>query len=380
MRIFTNGAEMIARGALRAGCNFFAGYPITPASPILQAMIDELPKAGGVAIQAEDEIAALGMCIGAAMAGSRAMTATSGPGISLFSENIGAAIMLETPLVIVDVQRMGPATGGATTTAQGDVQFLRWGTSGGFPTIVLCPTDAAECYWLIQVAFDLAERFRTPVFLATDKHTALDKVALDVESLAETPVRKRALASIKGEFTPYRFDPPEHVSPMAHYGGPHLVRVTTSAHDEAGYLIKDPAKMGSLNRHLSAKIEAHADEIALVKSDLQAGAETLVVSYGVTAGAMDEAVLTARQKGARVSALTVYSLWPIPERQIREAAQGVRRVVVAELNLGQYRREVERLTRGEQDVIGVNRVDGELITPDEILTSLIKGGRGDSIF
>lgn len=367
MRVFIHGAETIARGALQAGCNFFAGYPITPASPILQTMIDELPKVGGVAIQAEDEIAALGMCIGAAMAGSRAMTATSGPGMSLFSENIGAAIMLEAPLVIVDVQRMGPATGGATTTAQGDVQFLRWGTSGGYPVIVLCPTDAADCYWLTQKAFDLAERFRAPVFLATDKHTVMDKTTLDVESLREAPVRERVLAD-EGEFKPYRFDPPEGVPPMAHYGGPHLVRVTTSAHDEAGYLIKDPLEMERLNRHLSAKIEAHADEIAMVKTDLQEGAETLLVSFGVTAGAMDEAVSIARQGGLRVSALTVYSLWPVPERQIREALRGVRRVAVAELNLGQYRREIERLARDGVEVIGVNRVDGDLITPEEIVT------------
>src|SRR5512142_3063208 len=172
MREFMDGAEAITRGALTAGCNFFAGYPITPAAPILLRMLRELPKVGGVGIQAEDEIASMGMCIGAAMTGAKAMTATSGPGLSLYSENIGLAIMGEVPLVIVDVMRLGPATGGATTVSQGDVQFLRWGTSGGFPIIALCPTNAADCFRLVQQAFNLAERFRTPVFLATDKETA----------------------------------------------------------------------------------------------------------------------------------------------------------------------------------------------------------------
>ena len=162
MREFLNGAEAIARGAIDAGCTFFAGYPITPATPILLHMARELPKVGGVAIQAEDEIAAMGFCIGATMAGARALTATSGPGISLYSENIGLAIMGEVPMVIVDCQRMGPATGAATTTAQGDIQFLRWGTSGGYPLIVLCPASVSDCYNLTRKAFDLAERFRLP--------------------------------------------------------------------------------------------------------------------------------------------------------------------------------------------------------------------------
>ena len=173
MRELTDGATAIVRGALDAGCDFFAGYPITPASPILMDMMRELPRVGGVAIQGEDEIASIGMCIGAAMAGARAMTATSGPGMSLYSENVGLAVMGEVPLVIVDVQRLGPATGGATTVGQGDVQFARWGTSGGFPVIVLAPSSIAECYELTVEAFALARRFRCPVFLLTDKELNL---------------------------------------------------------------------------------------------------------------------------------------------------------------------------------------------------------------
>ena len=364
VRELTDGSTAIARGALAAGCDFFAGYPITPASPILAMMLSELPKVGGVGIQAEDEIAAIGMCIGATMTGSRAMTATSGPGISLYSESIGLAIMGEVPLVIVDVQRLGPATGGATTTGQGDVQFVRWGTAGGYPVIALAPSSIGECYSLTMRAFDLAERFRCPVFLLTDKelNTTLNTVASDWDA---PPVRRRPVAEEAAGSKPYRFTPEGEVPPMAHYGEAAKLRFTGSTHDESAFITKDPATVGRLNRHLAAKIEEHRDEIELVVGDLEEGAETLVVSYGVTAGAMREAVRWARRDGARVSALTVHSLWPVPETALRAALGPVRRVVVAELNLGQYRREIERLAGG-REVLGLHRVDGELISPAEI--------------
>lgn len=368
MREFIDGAEAIARGALDAGCTFFAGYPITPATPILLHMIRELPKVGGVAIQAEDEIAALGFCLGAAMTGARAFTATSGPGIALYSEHIGLAIMAEVPVVIVDVQRMGPATGGATTTAQGDIQFLRWGTSGGYPVIVLAPTDVYDCYRLTQRAFDLAERFRVPVFLATDKDTVATRTTVESASFERVPVRARPLADPAAPFVPYRVEHLDDVPPLAHFGGPHLVRLTSSSHDERGYLTKAPADLDRLNRHLAAKIEQHLDEIALVETDQQAGAETLIIGYGITARPVQDAVQAARGAGERVSSLIVRSLWPVPEQAIRAALQGVRRIVVAELNLGQYRREIERLARGDQQVVGVCRVDGTLIGAEDILS------------
>ncbi|MBN2305016.1 MAG: 2-oxoacid:acceptor oxidoreductase subunit alpha [Anaerolineae bacterium] len=374
MKEFTNGAEAIARAALDSGCTFFAGYPITPATPILLHMVEELPKVGGVAIQGEDEIASIGFCVGAAMTGARAMTATSGPGISLYSETIGLAIIGEVPLVIVDVQRLGPSTGGATTVAQGDTQFLRWGTGGGYPVIVLAPTNVPDCYNLTRRAFDLAERYRTPVFLATDKETVASSVTVPLNAYENFPVRERTLAPAdNGTFTPYRYHPADSVPPMAHLGGPHMVRFTGSSHDERGYLSKNPRDVGALNAHLAAKIDAHADEIALVESDLQDGAETLVISYGLTARSAREAVRQVRATGTRVSMLTVYTLWPVPETAIRAALTGIRRVIVPELNLGQYRREIERVI-GEQTekitVTGVHRVDGELITPDEIIEAL----------
>jgi 2-oxoglutarate ferredoxin oxidoreductase subunit alpha len=374
MREFTDGSTAIVRGALDAGCTFFAGYPITPASPILMQILRELPKVGGVAIQAEDEIASIGMCIGATLAGARALTATSGPGLSLYSENIGLAIMGEVPLVIVDVQRLGPATGGATSVGQGDVQFVRWGTGGGYPVIALAPSSVPECYSLTRRAFDLAERFRCPVFLLTDKELDMTSVTVDVESWEKPPVRARALLATPdaGPFAnppPYRYEPADAVPPMAQYGGETLVRFTGSTHDERALITKAPNKVGALNEHLRAKIEEHADEIELVRKDCEAGASTLLVSYGVTAGAMREAVRTLRGAGRKVSALTLQSLWPVPEQALLDALQHVDHVVVAELNHGQYRREIERMAPG-MEVCGLNRVDGELITPEQFVEAV----------
>jgi 2-oxoglutarate ferredoxin oxidoreductase subunit alpha len=364
---FIDGNEAIARAALHAGCTFFAGYPITPATSILLHMTRELPKIGGIAIQAEDEIASIGMCIGAAMSGARVMTATSGPGISLYSENIGLAIMGEVPIVIVDVQRMGPATGAATTGSQGDIQFLRWGTSGGFPVIVLAPTNVLDSYNLTIRAFDLAEGFRTPVFIATDKETSLTKASVDLDAYDQVQVRKRQIADPDEEFVPGRISHPSEISAMSPFGGAHVLRFTTSTHDEFGHITKDPKKINNLNQHLNAKIADHVDEISLVKTDIQDGAETLIVSYGIVARSVEAAVSKIREKDGKVSTLTVYSLWPIPEKAISSALKTVKRVIVPELNLGQYRREIERLASNEQEIIPVNRVDGDLISPTEII-------------
>ena len=371
MRELINGAQAIVRGALHSGCDFFAGYPITPATDILLLMIRELPKVGGIAIQAEDEIASMGFCIGAAMTGKRVMTATSGPGISLYSENIGLAIMGEVPMVIVDVQRLGPATGGATTVGQGDIQFLRWGTSGGYPVIVLSPTDVAECYGLTCKAFDLAERFRVPVFLATDKETALTLVTVDEEEFVRVPVRERAYAPAEGEFIPYRAATSDAVPAFSPIGGAHILRFTTSTHDERGHLTKVPGKVGKLNERLAGKVETHIDEISLVKADLQAGAETLMISYGITAGAAGEAIRAIRRGGRLISSLVIHSLYPVPEREIIAALAGIRRVILPELNLGQYKLEIDRLVADGVEVTGINQVDGELISPEEII---LEGG------
>jgi 2-oxoglutarate ferredoxin oxidoreductase subunit alpha len=374
MREFIDGSTAIVRGALDAGCDFFAGYPITPASPILMAMMSELPRLGGTAIQGEDEIASIGMCIGAAVAGSRAMTATSGPGISLYSENLGLAVMGEVPLVVVDVQRLGPATGGATTVGQGDVQFVRWGTSGGFPIIALAPSSIAGCYRLTRRAFELAERFRCPVFLVTDKELNLTTNTIELgaagggEPAAREPRERRPGEAIRG-FVPYRYEPPDGVPPLTPIGAPELVRFTGSTHDERAFLSKHPETVARLNEHLSAKIEAHREEIEAVDADLEPGARTLLLSYGVTAGTQREAVRAAREAGRAVSAVTVESLWPVPEQALGRALEGVDRVVVAELNQGQYRREIERLAGG-REVVGLHRMDGRLLDREQFLEAI----------
>lgn len=395
MREFIDGATAVARGAMDAGCTFFAGYPISPATPILLQMIRELPKAGGVAIQAEDEIASVSMCVAAAMTGARAFTATSGPGISLYSENIGLAIMGEVPLVIVDVQRMGPATGGATTPAQGDVQFVRWGTSGGYPIIALAPGSVPECYSLTRRAFDLAEQFRCPVFLLTDKELFQALATVEVNSYERPPVRERVIVSplptetpgLRPEetFVPYRIASSDAIPDYAPIGGPHITRFTGSTHDEHGFLTKDPAKVGRLNEHLRRKIEDHRDELEFTKLDSQTDATTLLISYGITSRAMAEAVRIARQDGHAVSALAVQSLWPAPEYALlstvwsEQGESDIRRIVVAELNHGDFRREVERVVYGyaarrgclAPEIIGIHRVDGELITPTQFLAGIM---------
>jgi len=295
------------------------------------------------------------------------MTATSGPGISLYSENIGLAIMGEVPMVVVDVQRMGPATGGATTVGQGDIQFLRWGTSGGYPVIVLSPTNVTECYSLTCKAFDLAERFRVPVFLATDKETAQTTSTVDASAFERVPVRGRKIASPETSFAPYRVTAPDEVPASSPFGGANILRFTTSTHDEHGQLTKTLDKVRSLNERLAAKVVAHVDEISMVKADLQSGADALIVSYGVTTRAAEEAIDLARKAGKLASSLIIYSLWPVPEREIKAALRGIRKVIVPELNLGQYSLEVERLAPDGVVVRGIHRVDGALISPEQIL-------------
>jgi 2-oxoglutarate ferredoxin oxidoreductase subunit alpha len=395
MREFIDGATAIARGAIDAGATFFAGYPISPATPILLSMVRELPKVGGVAIQGEDEIASISMCVAAAMTGARAFTATSGPGMSLYSETIGLAIMGEVPLVIVDVQRLGPATGGATTPGQGDVQFARWGNSGGYPIIALTPGNIYECYSLTRIAFDLAEEHRCPVFLLTDKELFQALGTVDMDRFERPVVRERKVAEAlpagavglrpEETYVPYRAAALDGVPDYAPIGGPHIVRFTGSTHDEHGFLTKDPSKVGKLNERLRRKIEDHAAELDMTYPTVAMGATTALISYGVTTAAMEEAFQAAYAGGRNVATLAVQTLWPLPEKSIIEIIQPtpsepvVRRVVVAELNNGDFRREVERIVYRwcaqhrivAPEIVGINRVDGELITPAQFLAQIV---------
>jgi 2-oxoglutarate ferredoxin oxidoreductase subunit alpha len=365
---FIEGNEAIARAAVRAGCDFFAGYPITPASSILHYMNQHLPWTGGVVIQAEDEIASMGFCIAAAMAGRKVLTATSGPGLSLYSENIGLAIMGEVPMVIVDVQRQGPATGSATKGAEGDILFARWITSGGQPIIALSPATVEEAYELTFRAFNFAEAFRTPVFLLTNKEIGVTKETVDLEAV-ELPARvdRKRLPPEEGRYRPHHFERPEDVPAFSEFGGPHVARFTTSTHDKAAYLTVDPDTIQEMIDHFHAKIDGAADEIGLWKEDLLPGADTLVVSYGVISRSASVAVRQARENGRRVSSLVVQTLFPAPEKVIRRAMNGVRKVVVPEMNMGQYVLEVQRLAPDGVEVVSVGKMDTTLLSPQEIL-------------
>jgi 2-oxoglutarate ferredoxin oxidoreductase subunit alpha len=330
-------------------------------------MLELLPEVGGVAMQAEDEIASIGFCIGASMAGTKAMTATSGPGISLYSENIGLAIMGETPLVIVDVQRQGPATGSATKGAEGDIQFARWVTSGGLPIIALSPATVAEAYEFTFRAFNLAEQFRSPVFLLASKEIGLTQESVDLESVALPPPVERRRPESGAGYQPHYFERLEEVPALADMGSEHITQYTTSTHGKDGYLTADPALIQEMIEHYAAKIEAARDEIALYRHDAQEDANTLVVSYGVTSRAADVAVARARAEGRKVSSLVLKTLFPVPETAIAEALRGVDKVVVPEMNLGQYILDVERLAPAGVSVVGVNKMDTTLISPAEII-------------
>lgn len=368
---FLQGSEAICRGALYAGCDFFAGYPITPATPILIRMMREMPKLGGLAIQGEDEIASIGMCIAASMAGRKSMSATSGPGISLYSENIGLAIMGEVPLVIVNVQRLGPATGGATTGAQGDVQFLRWVTSGGLPMVVLVPSDIESMFTLTVRAFNISERLRTPVFLLSSKDMVLSMHTLDRDRSVLPEVVNRVCHTSDRPFVPYHVDKAPDIPEFLPIGADKRVRFTTSMHDEHAYLTKAPDQVERKLVHLDEKITKHADEIESVKADLEDGAESLLAAFGVNAEMCREVVQRVRQGGGKCSLLVIESLFPIPERAIAEALRGVKRMILPEMNLGLYAGAIEHLIPPGIELVSVPKIDGDLLTVEEVIH---KGG------
>jgi 2-oxoglutarate ferredoxin oxidoreductase subunit alpha len=331
-------------------------------------MMKEMPKRGRVAIQGEDEIASIGMCIAASMAGKKPMTATSGPGISLYSENIGLAIMGEVPLVIVNVQRLGPATGGATTGAQGDVQFLRWVTSGGLPTVVLVPSDIESMFVLTIHAFNIAEMLRTPVFLMSSKDMVLSSHTLDVDKLTFPEVVNRRRYGGNETFVPYRFNQASDVPEFLPIGSTKPVRFTTSMHDEYAYLTKTPAKVERKLVHLEEKITKNADAILSVEEDLQVGAESLLIAYGINAALCREVVEKVRGEGKKCSLLIIESIFPVPARAIARALNGVKKVILPEMNFGLYAHAIEHVIPRDVDLISIPKIDGELLTVEDVVT------------
>lgn len=368
---FINGAELISRAAMDAGCDFFAGYPITPATAIHLNMMRKMPAIGRFAIQGEDEIASISMCIAASMAGKKAMTATSGPGISLYSESIGLAVMGEVPLVIVNAQRLGPATGGATTGAQGDIQFVRWVTSGGLPMVVLCPASNESIYRLTIEAFNISEKLRTPVFLLTSKDMILSRHTIDTRRFPQPAIFNRNYYTGDDGFLPYAFKNLSDIPDFLPVGGSQPVRFTTSMHDSLGYLTKDPEKVERKLCHLQEKITSNMDDYTFSDLDKEAGADTLIIAYGINTPVCKDVLETLRSKGRKCSLLTIETLFPLPEKQITEALDAIKTLIIPELNTGLYAGAIRHLTSQDQEIKSIARLDGELFTTDYIIQ---KGG------
>lgn len=365
------GNQMIAEGAVHAGCRFFAGYPITPASGIYKSMIDLLQKRGDLAISAPDEISALAYCVGASLRGFKAFTATSGPGWALMIETVQYALMTETPIVIALVQRLGPSTGGATQGAQGDVLFAEFCTSGGYTIPILSPGSAAECFDLTVTAFNWAEQLRSPVVLLTDKEVAMTSEPVDYDLLSSAPVLTRVSAGAdeSGSLRTYDFARLSDVPVFAEVGGSHKVTATGSAHNKRGQLRKNDSETLLVLQHLEEKIQSRKQDLSLVRREGEKDASTVLISYGITARAMNEAAEAARNAGLDVSALTLHSLFPVPEKAILEATANARRIVVPEENFGgQYRTMIQHLF-GHKEVVGVNKI-GSMITPREIYDAI----------
>jgi len=363
------GNEAVALAAVAAGCRFFAGYPITPATTIYNTLLKHLPPAGGICLQGEDEIASMGYCLGASMAGLKAMTATSGPGISLYSEQISFAIGSEIPLVIVNVQRLGPSTGSATRGADGDINFMRWGNSGGLPVIVLAPSDIKDAYLLTIEAFNLAETYRCPVFLASNKEIAMTRGSIDLDAINSPLIVNRTLAPEGQPYLP--FEAADHTSVPAFLpiGGPTLVRQTSSTHGPDGYITTDPKIIHQTQIRLLQKLNTTVDRYTFYEEHPAAGSETLVITYGVTAQAAKTAVKELAVAGHPVSLLILKTLWPLPISLITRKAASVQRIVVFEQNLGQYVHEIQRILPSKKiDFFG--QMDGNLITPMQIMEVL----------
>ncbi len=366
------GNQMIAEGALHAGCQFFAGYPITPASGVYKAMIEQLPQRSGVAISAPDEISALAYCVGASGRGVKAMTASSGPGWSLMIETVQYALMTELPVVIALVQRLGPSTGGATQNGQADILFTEFCTSGGYTIPIFAPSTPQECYEVATIAFHWAEQLRTPVIILSDKEVGMMSEDVDFAQLKGVPPSERALfrGGNGAQHLTYDFTELSDVPLFAPVGGEDKVTMTGSAHDKKGTLQKNSKETIDVLIHLQSKIDARKEAMSIVRVDDAGPADTLVISFGITARTAREAVRRARQAGKKVRSANVISLFPVPEQALIEAAAGVKRVVVAEENMtGQYRSVIRSLFP-QTEIVGVNTI-GTMITPNDILNGLL---------
>ena len=367
---FMLGDEACAEGAIAAGCRFFAGYPITPATEIAERMSRRLPEVGGTYIQMEDELGSMAAVLGASWAGVKAMTATSGPGFSLMMENLGLGIMLETPCVLVNVQRGDPSTGLPTLVGQGDMMQARWGSHGHYEIIALAPSSPQELFDLTIRAFNLSEKYRTPVLVMTDAEVGhmTEKVRIPPPEEIEIYPRRKATVPPE-EYLP--FQPGEDlVPPMACAGEGYRFHVTGLTHDERGYPVINAEAQERLIRRLIEKIRKNKDDIIEVEEDGLEDAEVVVCSYGIAARAALWPIELARRAGIKVGYLRLITVWPFPEERIRELARRVKAFVVPEINYGQIALEVERCAAGQAEVILVPHAGGDIHDPERVLEAI----------
>ena len=364
------GNEACTMGAIAAGLQFFAGYPITPSTEIAEMCSEELPKFGGKFIQMEDEIGSIAACIGASLTGKKAMTATSGPGFSLMQESIGYASLCEIPVVIVNVQRMGPSTGMPTSPAQGDIMQARWGTHGDHQVIALAPGNVKECFELTFKAFVYAETYRVPVIVLADEVIShmREKVVLPDPRSYKIPVR--AMPSSPAGYKPYEADPDGGVPLMAPFGQGYRWHCTGLFHDESGAPSGKAAVADKLLHRLERKIERNAAALEDYYAENMEDCDVAVISFGSSAMAALSAVRRARKEGRKAGMLRLKTIWPFPDQTLRTLSASAKKIVVPEMNQGQLALEVERAIHGKAEVIKLGKVTGELFHPDEIYKAL----------
>ncbi|MDI6732404.1 MAG: 2-oxoacid:acceptor oxidoreductase subunit alpha [Planctomycetota bacterium] len=370
---FINGDVACAEGAIAAGCRFFAGYPITPATEIAERMAERLPHLGGTYIQMEDEIASVTAILGASWSGVKSMTSTSGPGFSLMMEGIGLGIMTETPCVIVNVQRGGPSTGLPTMVAQGDMMQARWGSHGHYEIIALCPSSPQEMFDLTVKAFNLSELYRLPVLIMADEVVAhmTEKVVIPRPQSLKIINRRKTTVS-KDKYMPYAAGA-RIVPPIAHAGDGYHIHITGLTHNEMGYPQIDMETHQRLVKRLIDKIRVNIDKITIIEEDGMNNAEVIVCAYGISARTSMLPVKLARKKGMRVGMLKLVTPWPFPEQKIRKISRikGLRRIIVPEINYGQIALEVERCVAGRQKVITLPHGGGGTHNVEEILDAIL---------
>lgn len=361
------GNEAIAMGAIAAGCRFYAGYPITPSTEVAEVMSRELPKVGGKFIQMEDEIASMAAIIGGSIGGLKSMTATSGPGFSLMQENIGYAAMAEIPCVVANVQRLGPSTGQPTAASQGDVMQARWGTHGDHPILVLSPVSVADAFDMTVKAFNLSEKYRTPVILLTDEIIGHMREPIELPDFNAVEKVERVVTESPETYKAFRNGPGD-VPPMANFGTGYRYHITGLFHDEVGFPTQRLDEIEPWLERVNGKLERNADDVLIYQTDYQPGARLAVLSYGASARTARHAVKQLRAKGEKVNLFIAKTIWPFPEKAVEELAETVERIIVPEMNLGQLALEVERIA-GRKKTRRVTRANGEMVTPDMILSA-----------